>query len=107
MGPHYLGSKMAAEKISRISPCYECSAPGRYTRVSLEQPASNRVQAVRRANSILYNWLVLAHRAYNELPHKNAVWAHIISVAKWLPRKPLALAHVMNILPLADTLELA
>jgi len=32
---------------------------------------------------------------------------HYFKLAEWLPSKPLALAHVVNVLPLADTLELA
>ena len=32
---------------------------------------------------------------------------HYFKVEEWLLSKPLALAHVINFLPLADTLELA
>jgi len=63
----FQASRMAAKQTSCIGPCYECSAPCQHTRTGPQQPVSNRVQALGRANFILYNWLALAHQVHNEL----------------------------------------
>jgi len=53
----------------------------------------------------LGNWLVLAHEAHNQLPHKAAVWAYIGSWdGCW---EMLALARVFLEITLTDGLELA
>ena len=74
----FQASRMAAEQLLALAHHSECAVPCRYSRAGLQQPVSNCVQAFGWANFILYNWLELAQQAH-ELPHENAVSAHIIS----------------------------
>ena len=69
---------MASKQLLALAHCSEFAVPCRYSRAGLQQPISNRAQALGWANFILYNWLELVQQAH-ELPHENAVLAHIIS----------------------------
>ena len=59
------------------------------------------------ANFIKDIWFELAHQAHNEVLHETAVWATFFGVSRIAAKQLLALAHIMKLLPLADSFELA